>query len=450
MELTLTPRRFLKDPYRRKLYLSFFCLAMSFIFLFHPRGESDTVVLLKSVQEIFDCVGAGRYSSCSPGIPFSLYQYLPSIPLAGLGLSNRVILHILAYLNFLSLFGCVVLIRKVLRRRSHAMGTLGILTLVTSPLLWYAHSSFGEASAAFFILSFIASILLKAQPWVVISCLILAGVTKDIAFVFLLILGGFCALQLKRKDLLWPLIAGAVLTCSINAAFNYLRYGSPLNQVYLNPLFFVGTKSDQISSFFGLWFSPNGGLFIFWPSFCAIWITTAVLALKHRTNWHTWGIVSGILFMLTLGFSKWFAPFGWIAWGPRLFIPWIPAITMVCLYFYSDPLEALLKSGLKCRPVFITGAAILAVWSIPQYAILFGPEVFDRIFLPTPSCPVSPVIQQDAAYYYHCLRSVIWPHHFPILELYFSSPLQTLAYLLALSIGVTRMKEQLMRRPSEA
>ena len=127
--------------------------------------------------------------------------------------------------------------------------------------------------------------------------------------------------------------------------------------------------------------------------------------------------IAAILFLLSAGFSRWFTPLGGFAWGPRYMLPWIPALSLLLIYFYREALAGILGLILRQRIGLTLSALVIFVLSVPQFSILFGESVLAKIFA-YPECPRVPVIQEGAAYYFQCLQTQIWPRHIFILELY--------------------------------
>ena len=69
--------------------------------------------------------------------------------------------------------------------------------------------------------------------------------------------------------------------------------------------------------------------------------------------WAHWGVtqpwhwlplvgVELVLLGLAYGFSKWFAPFGWVAWGTRLMYPWIPSLILLVVFFFNEEIDQML------------------------------------------------------------------------------------------------------------
>ena len=407
-----------------------------------PFIEGDTELLVtRHLQAIRACLHEGRLAGCPDSGVWPLLQHLPSIFLSYLGFSSVTILHSLAYLSFLSFAGSLLLMFWTLKRLvTLPLAFTSVLIMFTSPLLWYSHSTYGEMAAAFLVLAFAAACLLRARAWLTIALFILAGTTKEVAFPFLFVIGLLCLLPdivtrpIKVKGRLYGLVIGAAVTLIVTAAFNYFRFASFSNPSYLTDLFIVPSIRIQASFFLGIWFSPNGGLVFFWPSFILLYLSLlgilVVGFLRKRSTdrsdefrrarlIHYLPIItiSVILFSLTVGFSRWYTPLGGAAWGPRYMLPWIPAVLLLLLYFYRGEVETILRLVLSKPFGFVLACVTLIVLSIPQFSISFGPFVLARIFS-FPECPRIPIIQEDFANYYPCIQTQIWPRIMVILELY--------------------------------
>ena len=413
---------------------------LSLFVIYEPFFEGDTDLLVKEhLNAIRVCLTEGRFSGCPGSGVFPLLQNIPSLLLNYLGFSPAAILHTLAYLSFISFLGSVALIFGTLRRKtSRKEAAIGVLIMITSPLLWYSHSTFGEMASAFLILAFTAASLTKARGWIIALLFVLAGSTKEVALPFLFLIGVVCLMPEIVTD--WRKVGkrvgglafGAILTFVVTTGFNYFRFGTLSNPSYVTELFIVPTLKIQLSFFLGIWLSPNGGLLFFWPTFTFLYFSVlAVLVLRflrggrgdqRRTRellikYLPIAAMSVMLFFLTLGFARWYTPLGGFAWGPRYMLPWIPAVILLLLYFYASEVALLLSSILITPVRFILTCVVLILLSIPQFTILFDSSVMARIFA-YPECPRVPVIQEGVDYYYQCLQTQIWPKRLRLVELY--------------------------------
>jgi hypothetical protein len=408
-----------------------------------PYFEGDTSMLVtRHLPAIRGCLSEGRLSGCPQSGSWPLFQNVVGLMLNYLGISASAILHALAYLSFLAFLGLILLVFRSLKKRSTPLAITAVVILITSPLLWYSHSTFGEMAAAFLTLAFTAACIVSKREWIVFLLFVLAGLTKEIAFPFLALIGLLCLLpevasrQVKVRKRIGTLFLGAFLTLIINSAFNYFRFGLFYNPSYLNELFIVPSWRLRSSFFLAIWFSPSGGIFFFWTSFAFLYfsICAALILRRAKDGRSQHGgenskanlvfylpiiTISLILFALTLGFSSWCcSPLGGAAWGPRFMIPWIPTVSLLLLHFYPHQALAVLALLLKRSYSFVLTCLTLLLVSIPQVAIFFGTFVLGDIFAPTPECPRLPVIQEGVSYYYRCLNNQFWPYKWSLLQSY--------------------------------
>jgi hypothetical protein len=123
------------------------------------------------------------------------------------------------------------------------------------------------------------------------------------------------------------------------------------------------------------------------------------------------------LLLLTIGLSGWWAPFGWICWGPRLMLPWIPAVLLILMRSYPGEVEApfrALSSWLLLIGVVLAG--------FEQWSALTGYSVVHEIFKAAPGCPVIPAApESDPAYYFNCMKTYVWEPRIPFGKLFSSA-----------------------------
>lgn len=400
-----------------------------------PRFESDTAALFNEVRRMRTALAHGQWTGW--GGQFPLLQKLPVLALQVAGIGDDTVLWVLAAASLLAFAGTLVLAWNGLRQSSRRLALLFLAVLLSGPLPWYARSTFGEMVAAFLTLAFIVACRQRADHALVITLFFLSGISKDIASPFLLFLG-FAASTVNpgwqetgfRRSRLSALIFAAALTVAVVAAFTYVRYRSLANGVYLSSsVVFPGPRS-QLSFFMGIWASPNGGLLFFWPSFCLL-LALCALAVRQRALalpsareglrvFLPAATAAGTLIALTLGFAKFVAPLGWVAWGPRYMLPWLPAIGYLILSAYGAELETLVtRAG---RTSIWVVAIVLPLISLPQFAVLFRPSLLNGIFAPDAICPTEAVVQQDPTYYYHCMNHMLWTKGSTLLGAYSLEP----------------------------
>lgn len=368
-----------------KIFSAILALAVVIFLAVRLGFEGDTQALIDHAYGAIDCWKSGVFPGCgsSRAGPFVIFQYIPSWFFIALGGGRELILRVLCFLSIAGFLGSLAVMYRGLKDRSVAY--TGILILLSGFNLRYVNLSFGEMAASFVTLGFVAGILCGWNLFWVSVLAFWTALTKDMAFPFqLLILGASFYLLPAKRDLrrVAVILAAIFVGATMNSAFNWFRYGSLVNVGYLNPQTLVSDPVLRWNYFFGIWFSPFGGVAIFWPSFMVLLI--ALLAFVKR-KWKPAAAVYVILLIQTAGFSKWYAPFGNIAWGERLMLPWIPALTFWILWFYAQDLRNGFRWLKKHPKVFWGGAIMLAIATFPQYAILLRHSLMGRVIAPA-SC----------------------------------------------------------------
>jgi len=232
----------------------------------------------------------------------------------------------LAVLSLVAFFALLARAFVRLRVESRRLAAFLVAVLLSGPMLWYGRTSFGEMLAALFTLGFAVQCQGGNSDRLLFVEGLLAGISKETAFPFVLLLGASASFgsgeRWKDPSFRWRrsklLVLTALASLILNVAFNWLRFGTPLNRSYVDPRYIVSSLERQASYFFGLWFSPNGGLLLFWPSFVLLLVLSAQQAVR---GWRAaadlptkLGLVSPVAGMslallgLTLGFSRWALP----------------------------------------------------------------------------------------------------------------------------------------------
>jgi hypothetical protein len=180
--------------------------------------------------------------------------------------------------------------------------------------------------------------------WIFLAMLAAAS-TKEIAPVTLGLLAGALFIGFVGEGNWRSVVRPALATASalaigvvMNSLFNWFRYGVFHNAVYIDqvpspPL--DGGYVVRIAT--ALWFSPAGGLAAFWPLMILLLLMTgaAVWGAVRRHALHqllATGLVALVIIFNTGLLVRFVAPFGWVAWGPRLMLIWaLPALVVVII-----------------------------------------------------------------------------------------------------------------------
>ncbi|WCE05186.1 hypothetical protein [Pseudoxanthomonas sp. JBR18] len=127
-----------------------------------------------------------------------------------------------------------------------------------------------------------------------------------------------------------------VVGIGLSLVYNILRYDSPLPVAYMNEAAqTTPTVARSFEFFLGSIMSPNGGVVVFW----ALPLSVAIFGWRLQAVRFQGmaAIVSGGAALLScIAFARWWAPFGWDAWGDRLMIQPVLAI-LVALLMSLEP-----------------------------------------------------------------------------------------------------------------
>jgi hypothetical protein len=390
---------------------------------------TDSTLLVDGSHTVVDCLDDGVLTSCSADQlgegaavgAWPLAQYLVAVPLVASGAADLTVLQMLAALSTLAVGGMLVLVAFPIRRLVGPEWSVVLgVTLLTSPFLLYGLLPFGEAVTAFLALAFVVVACARRPGWLLLTA-VLAGVTKETLAPFLLVLGIVCAREahdrwLPERRVLVPMIAGLVGAVALNSAFNVFRFGSIRNLTYTEPETRVPGVKFPVRLAIADWFAPNVGVVWFWFAaalLCAgVVVATIVLVVRDPRAPRTWFppvAVVGVLLAYTAGLALWYSTFGWVAWGPRLTLPIVPAVLVAGIWTARAPMTAGLtwvtRSGLRLALV----AGVVAVLGLAQVGVVWHRAAIELPLVPDAACPrVVPVEQATADYFYGCGVHQAW------------------------------------------
>lgn len=184
------------------------------------------------------------------------------------------------------------------------------------------------------------------------------------------VLKNFASDEEGRRLLLRAAMLAALpvlVSALVSAGYNVFRYGTLLPMAYVEEASQTSPSLLKSAEFlFGSFFSPNGGVLIFWG-------LPLLLALF---GWRLHGyrpqrevLIGGaaLVVVSALAFSRWWAPFGWDGWGNRLLLPSVLAALIASLMNLRpvgpDRIGAStnLPLALACVPLLICSAYYIAV-----------------------------------------------------------------------------------------
>lgn len=426
-------------------------LVAGFVLQDLPGITGDTIALVHGARTVAYCLSHGITEHCDrlpqfvPGSaavihahgivegavgPEALYQYLEALLFTQLlGMGNATVYQAFSVVSLLSFVAVVAICAWAASRTSRPWApALIVLILVTSPLIYYAWLTFGESLAALLLVLIAVAALRRWPPISLALCAALATITKETVFPVVAILGAVSlwatpigARPLGRRHWI-GLASGIVFGVGLSAAFNWFRYGQLTNYTYLHSYEQVPGLGRRLNLAASLWLSPNGGVAVFWTLAAVIALVLLVIAFRTFTMGGDLRRIvpaAGLLaclVLLTGTLASWFAPFGWVAWGPRLILPSIPAICLIAVVVYAEELERALRRLFSS----VIGAAVVALAvvavGLPQVNVLHASAIVGNLFLPDRSCPVVGSLQLNPGYYYHCLDHWAWGRHWILLD----------------------------------
>jgi hypothetical protein len=391
---------------------------------------TDSLLLVRGSHTVVRCLEHGVLTDCkvthSDGSTatvgaWAITQYLVAVPLVAAGVHTFTVLQVLAVISSLAVGGMLVLIGFPVRRHLGPEWSVVLaLALLTGPFVLYALLPFGEALAAFLALAFVVAACARRPGWLLVTGF-LAGTSKETVAPFLFVLAVVCAREardrwLPERRLLLPIGVGLAGAVVVNSAFNVFRFGTVRNLVYTASK----TRVPGITIPFRLatadWFAPNVGVAWFWSIAAMIVmglvLSTAALMRAHRHEPRWWLpslAVVGVVVALTVSLGYWYSTFGWIAWGPRLTLPLLPAILVAAVHTARGPMTAGLHWVLATVPRALVTGAVVATLGVAQVGVVWHRAAIELPLVPDAACPrVVPIEQASPDYFYGCGLHQAW------------------------------------------
>jgi hypothetical protein len=406
----------------------------SFVFLVAawiamPWVGGDTPFVLDGSNALITCLSHHDFNACgftnelnfwglmTPIGYWPLLQHIPDVLSIELGAeSHPDRTRILALLSVAGVVGCVVLARLVLSRVRQPASFWGfVFVILSSPFIAYARTTVGEMLAAGLLVCLVAATVLQVHPALVGLAALGACLTKETSYPFVVAFG-LLGLVLARRRTGRPIrphvIGGAVgvaLGFLLASLLNVVRFGSILNTNYLHSDFRTPGIGRTLEYAAALLVSPSGGIVVYWLSASVLVVAACFLPfMSRRSDLDVRPalvlIASGL--GLVFGLASWWTPFGWTSYGPRLSLPWIPAIVLICLVAYGDalaPLAArLLAPSWRLLVIF---AAVFAL-TLPHVGEMWRPNSTAGFFQQEPDCKAP--WNGSVEGWHQCQRELVW------------------------------------------
>lgn len=401
----------------KALLLLLACSLGFFYFKQLPILSGDTVALSQSARALVACLENGQFKGCAGTNQFGLPQHIPAMFLAWKGLDDTSIVFILSCLNVLALGILARIIYKSVVISPIAKVLIAI-TLIVGPIIAYGPYSFGEAISTLAYVGLVVAIFEK-KYYRLVFFMVLAVTSRETAFVSIALLTGSILVfdsTRSRQELRQMFLAvyGSMLLGIVCLfSFNIWKFNTWKNLPHMDPVLRTPGLKLKIESAIGIFLSPNGGLVPYWflGAVAALGIPLWGLMNRRLNPRKRFGfllLISGFLAQVAI-LSSWYAPYGWVAWGPRLIVPTTAMGATICLVIISQGEEVLRNFGrfkLLRLPIGVLGIVAL----IPTVGFLENPTRTMSWFAGGNDvvCPTPAIIQLDQAYYFKCLIHGSW------------------------------------------
>jgi hypothetical protein len=400
---------------------------------------------------------------------------VPALTAKRLGASYSTALRVLIGLNGLAFCGLLALMWRLGRHLgARWVGPALVTGFLASPLLWYSHAGVGEGLAAFLVGLYTYALVTRSSPWLLGASAVSAGVTKETAVIFLLLIAalveGTARVRgergLTRQQAL-AVALGVVAGVAVNCGFNLFRYGTVANEYYGQNGF--GMPFHLVPRYvLALLISPTGGIVFMWP--LLVLLLGAIAYWGYRSDQRHIALrpalgVLALVATLLVSVAAWYGPFGGAQWGSRLATPWLPSLAMLAAAFYAPELDAALDR-IVCSPATAGAAvAIVALIGLPHLSVTVDSshylhpypgtsgsrnEVAIAPYFPDDACPDQPTTP-GSRYYLHCLDHWTWHQGWAIAHAYTAigrrdAPQFVFLYVAALTAFATVLASGAKRR----
>ncbi len=396
-----------------------------------PFVGGDTPFVLDGTNAFLQCMEARVFVGCGHtdelndwGLTSSLgdwplLQHIPDLAMIGLGIDGHPTrTRILTLLSVAGVLGSIVLGWLVLARTGRPAWFWGyLLVLLSGPTLAYARSTAGEMFAMGLLVSLVAATVLRAPPVVVALAAFGASVTKETSYPFVVALG-LVGLVLARRRTGEPIkrhavwgAAGVTVALVATSLFNVVRFGDVLNTNYLDePELHTPGLVRTLEYAAAVLVSPSGGILVFWPAATVLLVAACVLPFLRRgrgLDRRIALVLGGAVIALTIGFARWWTPFGWSAYGPRLMLPWLLPLVLLALVAYGEALGRLARRVLAPVWGLLAVFVVVLVLAVPSLGNMWRPDLTGEFFATKDTPCVAPHLG-GVEEWHDCQHDLMW------------------------------------------
>ncbi len=377
-----------------------------------PINGGDALWVSQSSRALVQCARDRVWSECPGTYQFGWLQHIPGIFLAWKGLDDYAIVTILTAINSAAFIWLIWRLTTI-ASFSNRLRSFAAVVLVAGPLYAFSVYSFSEMLTVALLAALVIGLYERWAVWQLFGVIFLLTSSRETAFTLVIPIA-FCVLFWRSgswRAVVKPMVgvvAASLLGLAAVLWFNVWKYGTITNTVYADPIRRVPGLGLKLKNFAAIWISPSGGVFPFWflGGLVALSVPVA-LSLRWRADQRRAIIgltLLAVCIFQTALLSAWFAPFGWVTWGPRLILPTVSAVVLVVLVLFPGIIGRLID-WIKFHPIgvfFVLAGTLLS--GLANLGFILNPGATLLWFTPPnpPGCPVTANIEIDREYYFDC------------------------------------------------
>ena len=380
-----------------------------------PINGGDALWVSQSARALVGCARQGDWSNCPGTFQFGLTQHLPAIFLTWRGLGDDAVVFILTLINFMAFGWLLVRGIRFFGRGSRSMW-LFLLTFAVGPVYAYSVYSFSEGLTLVFLVALVIELATRQRFIVLLLLAFVSASSRETAFLTIAPLalavvisdGGSWRKWLLR---LRPILIGTA--CGVAAVFwfNFWKFGTLANPHYTDPIRRVPGLTLKAKNAAAIWISPSGGVLPVWVIGGALALFVPAMALVgfRRNRGKSIAAVCLIVGLVaqTGLLASWYAPFGWVAWGPRLILPVVGATAFIAVFLFNEQIERVM-SFFKWR-IGATGLglSVLILSVLPNLGFILDRTAIANWFTPPgplliPGCVEPANVELNRQNYFDC------------------------------------------------
>jgi len=377
-----------------------------------PINGGDALWVAQSSRALVQCARDGVWSSCPGTYQFGWLQHIPGIFLAWKGLDDIAIVTVLTLINAIAFaWMCIALVKEL--RHSPSLLSLAGLVIVAGPLYAFSVYSFSEVLVTALVVGMALSLFRKGPWWVSALLAFLVASSRETGFLVVAPVAAAVVVSVADdlRDAVRRLIYIAVASTAGLVAvlwFNVWKYGSIANDHFTDPIRQVPGTFLKVKNFLAVWTSPSGGVIPVWffGGLIAVCIPVLVIRRNGLRSQRAWAalLLLAVLFGQTLLLSSWYAPFGWVTWGPRLILPAVASVSLVSIMLFAREVHDVIASLRRRLWVFVVVVIVGTLAALPNLGFILDRHQTLQWFTPPllPSCPVTANVEIDRPFYFSC------------------------------------------------